>query len=76
MVCNTDFTLHVWLYLIFVTLFGTMIAFWFYVESLQSLRPQDASLLGGLEPLYAILTTVLWLLNRMGFSNGLTPAVL
>ncbi|CDQ41561.1 hypothetical protein M948_20330 [Virgibacillus sp. CM-4] len=45
-------------YLVFVIIFGTMIAFWFYIESLQSLSPKETSLLGNLEPLSAVLTTV------------------
>ncbi|SMF84677.1 Permease of the drug/metabolite transporter (DMT) superfamily [Paenibacillus uliginis N3/975] len=50
-----------YLYLAFVVVFGTMIAFWFYIESLQSLSPKETSLLGSLEPLAAVLTTVVWL---------------
>src|SRR5699024_9016535 len=49
------------LYLIFVILFGTMIAFWFYLESLKYLKPQETSLLGTIEPLAAIITSVAWL---------------
>ncbi|MGN1401612.1 MAG: EamA family transporter [Bacillus sp. (in: firmicutes)] len=49
------------LYLLFVIVFGTMLAFWFYVESLQSLSPKETSLLGSIEPLAAVVTTVLWL---------------
>lgn len=60
-------TLEACLYLIFVILFGTMIAFWFYIESLQSLSPQETSLLGSLEPLAAVLTTVFWLKEPFGF---------
>ncbi|PNZ99219.1 EamA family transporter [Staphylococcus massiliensis CCUG 55927] len=41
--------------------FGTMIAFWFYIESLNYISPQEAGLLGTIEPLMAILTSVLWL---------------
>lgn len=50
---DMDFTrlpIEAYLYLIFVILFGTMIAFWFYIESLQSLSPKETSLLGSLEP--------------------------
>ncbi|WLV25916.1 EamA family transporter [Aciduricibacillus chroicocephali] len=53
-------------YIIFVIIFGTMIAFWFYIESLQSLSPQETSLLGSLEPLAAVLTTVFWLKEHFG----------
>ena len=44
-----------------------MIAFYFYIESLQSLSPKETSLLGSLEPLAAVLTTVFWLQEPFGF---------
>lgn len=60
-------TIGAYLSLIFVVIFGTMIAFWFYVESLHSLSPKETSLLGSLEPLSAVLTTVFWLQEPFGF---------
>ncbi|UAL50657.1 EamA family transporter [Bacillus sp. CMF21] len=59
-------TLEAYLYLIFVIVFGTMIAFWFYIESLQSLSPKESSFLGSIEPLAAVLTTVFWLRESFG----------
>lgn len=61
-------------YLIFVILFGTMIAFWFYIESLQSLSPKETSLLSSLEPLAAVLTTVFWLKEPFGLFQWLGTA--
>jgi drug/metabolite transporter (DMT)-like permease len=60
-------TFETYLCLIFVILFGTMIAFWFYIKSLQSLPPNESSLLGSIEPLAAVLTTVFWLKEPFGF---------
>jgi drug/metabolite transporter (DMT)-like permease len=62
------------LYLIFVIIFGTMIAFWFYIESLQSLLPKESSLLGSIEPLAAVLTTVFWLKEPFGFFQWMGTA--
>jgi drug/metabolite transporter (DMT)-like permease len=59
--------LEAYFYLIFVIIFGTMIAFWFYIKSLQGLSAKESSLLGSLEPLSAVLTTVFWLKDRFGF---------
>jgi drug/metabolite transporter (DMT)-like permease len=59
-------TFETYLYLVFVIIFGTMIAFWFYIESLQSLSPKESSLLGSIEPLAAVLTTVFWLKEPFG----------
>lgn len=61
-------------YLIFVILFGTMFAFWFYIESLQYLSPKETSLLGSLEPLTAVLTTVIWLHEPFGTLQWLGTA--
>lgn len=53
-------------YLVFVIIFGTMIAFWFYIESLQTLVAKETSLLGSIEPLAAVFTTVFWLKEPFG----------
>ena len=55
-----------YLYLAFVIVFGTMLAFWFYIESLQSLSPKETSLLSSLEPLVAVVATVFWLQEPFG----------
>src|SRR5699024_9315469 len=60
-------TAEIYVYLFFVIILGTMIAFWFYIESLQSLLPKETSLLGSLEPLSAVLTTVIWLNEPFGY---------
>lgn len=70
----SSLTLEAYLYLIFVIIFGTMIAFWFYIESLQSLAPKETSLLGTLEPLAAVLTTVLWLKEHFGMFQWIGTA--
>lgn len=54
-------------YFIFIVVFGTMLAFWFYIESLHYLSPKETSLLGSLEPLAAVITSVLWLHIDFGF---------
>ncbi|MCM3672054.1 EamA family transporter [Mesobacillus maritimus] len=54
------------IYLVFVIVFGTMIAFWFYIESLQHLVAKETSLLGSVEPLAAVFTTVFWLKEPFG----------
>lgn len=53
-------------YLVIVIIFGTMLAFWFYIESLQTLSAKETSLLGNIEPLTAVLATVLWLGEPFG----------
>ncbi|WP_269412442.1 DMT family transporter [Lentibacillus daqui] len=70
----TNLTLEIYLYLFFVIIFGTMIAFWFYIESLQHLSPKQTSLLGSLEPLSAVLTTVIWLNEPFGIFQWIGTA--
>lgn len=69
-----NLTLGAILYLVFIIIFGTMIAFWFYIESLQSLPPKESSLLGSIEPLAAVLTTIFWLKEPFGFFQWLGAA--
>ena len=64
------------LFLIFVVIFGTMFAFWFYLESLKFLKPQETSLLGSAEPLAAIVTSVLWLQIPYGAYQMLGTALI
>lgn len=64
----------IWLYMAFIIVFGTMIAFWFYVKSLQYLPAREVSLLGSLEPLAAVLTTVFWLHTPFGWFQWLGTA--
>ncbi|QOR68169.1 EamA family transporter [Cytobacillus suaedae] len=70
----TSLTVEAYLYLTFVIVFGTMIAFWFYIESLQSLSPKETSLLSSIEPLAAVLTTVIWLHEPYGFYQWIGTA--
>lgn len=67
-------TVEAYLYLVFVIIFGTMIAFWFYFESLNSLSPKETSLFSCLEPLAAVLTTVFWLKVPFGSFQWLGAA--
>ena len=62
----SGWTLSTILYLVIVIIFGTMLSFWFYIESLQTLKAKETSLLGNIEPLTAVLATVLWLKEPFG----------
>lgn len=45
----------------FVIVFGTLIAFYCYLESLNYILPTEASILGAVEPLSAAFLSVIWL---------------
>ncbi|WP_239762073.1 MULTISPECIES: EamA family transporter [unclassified Mammaliicoccus] len=49
------------IYFIFVITFGTMFAFWMYLESVKYISPQTTALFGVLEPVTAVISSVLWL---------------
>ena len=57
----SSWTISTYFYLLVVIIFGTMLAFWFYIESLQTLSAKETSLLGNIEPLTAVIATVVWL---------------
>jgi drug/metabolite transporter (DMT)-like permease len=53
----------------FVIIFGTLIAFICYLESLKYLRATETSLLACAEPLSAAILSVIWLKVPFGFSE-------
>ncbi|SCX57731.1 DMT family transporter [Lysinibacillus fusiformis] len=62
----SDWTFSTIAYFLFIIIFGTMLAFWFYIASLHYLSPKESSLLGSLEPLMAVITSVWWLKISFG----------
>ncbi|PLR81938.1 DMT family transporter [Bacillus sp. V33-4] len=55
--------------ILFVILFGTLIAFFCYLESLKYLQPSETSLLACAEPLSAALLAVIWLNTPFGLAE-------
>lgn len=55
--------------LLFVIVFGTIVAFYSYLESLKYLKPTETSLLACAEPLSAAILAVLWLNVMFGLSE-------
>ncbi|QOT01333.1 EamA family transporter [Brevibacterium sp. JNUCC-42] len=56
-----NITLETFLLIGFVVIFGTLIAFYLYLESIRYITPKETSLLGCTEPLAAIISSVLLL---------------
>ena len=50
-----------WLEVAFVVIFGTMLAYLFFLQSLEFILPTTASVLGTIEPLSATILSVLFL---------------
>ena len=59
--CSGIWDLQSVLAIIFVVIFGTLIAFLIYLKSLKYIKPTEASILGSLEPLSATLLSIIYL---------------
>ncbi len=57
---------HGWLLIMFIALFGTLLAFFFYSASLRYLTPAQVGLLATVEPLAATVAAMLILNVRLG----------
>jgi drug/metabolite transporter (DMT)-like permease len=49
------------LFVVFVILFGTLLAFYLYLESLRYITPVETSLIASAEPLAAAVASIIWL---------------
>jgi drug/metabolite transporter (DMT)-like permease len=49
------------LLILFVVFFGTLLAFWLFVESIRHLSPTESSLLSSVEPLSAVIASIVFL---------------
>lgn len=58
----------------FVILFGTIIAFTCFMESLKYIKPTESSILSAAEPLSAALLSVLWLHEQLGIAQWIGTA--
>ncbi len=56
----------IYLGLFFTIIFGTALAFWFFIKSLEYLSAKETILIGTLEPLTAVSSSVLWLKSSFG----------
>ncbi|PWK11360.1 DMT family transporter [Tumebacillus permanentifrigoris] len=61
-------------YVAFVILFGTLIAFYLYLDSLRYITVTETSLLAIIEPLVSVLASVLWLKVPLGFWEAVGAA--
>lgn len=59
---------------IFVVLFGTLIGFYCYLESLKSIQPTEACVLSAMEPLSAAFLSVIWLNVPFGITEFIGTA--
>ena len=72
--CNGEWSIASVLAIIFVVLFGTLIAFTCFLESLKYIKPTESSILSSAEPLSAALLSVVWLKEQLGIAEWLGTA--
>lgn len=58
----------------FVVVFGTLVAYYCYLESLNYILPTEASILGSVEPLSAAFLSVVWLKDPFGVADFIGTA--
>ncbi|GIM44488.1 transporter [Collibacillus ludicampi] len=58
---DAHLSVHSLLLVAFVVLFGTLISFYLYIDSLRYLSPAEVGVLGSAEPLSAAVMSVIWL---------------
>lgn len=61
-----SWSLYAGMLVLFVVLFGTLISFYLYIDSLRFLSPAEVGILGSAEPLSAAIMSVLWLQHSLG----------
>ncbi|WP_183279786.1 DMT family transporter [Clostridium fungisolvens] len=66
-ICTGQWSISSILAVIFVVLFGTLIAFCCYLESLKYIKPIEVSILSSIEPLSAAVLSIFWLHVNLGF---------
>ncbi|MGG0284391.1 DMT family transporter [Peribacillus butanolivorans] len=57
----TNWSASIYIALGFTILFGTALAFWMFIKSLEYLTAKETTLLGTVEPLTAVVSSILWL---------------
>lgn len=64
----TEFTkIEILLSMLFIIILGTLIPYYFFIESLRYITPKEASLLNCSEPLSSLITSIIWLHVSFGF---------
>jgi drug/metabolite transporter (DMT)-like permease len=68
---GADWSLHSALFVLFVILFGTLVPFYLFVDSLRFITPSQAGLLSSAEPLAAVVASLLWLHVPLGLFEAI-----
>jgi drug/metabolite transporter (DMT)-like permease len=66
-----DWSLQSALFVVFVIVFGTLVPFYLFIDSLRFISPSQAGLLSSAEPLSAVLASLLWLQAHLGLFEAI-----
>lgn len=66
---SANISLQSLLYMCFIILFGTVLSFFCYIESMKQISPSEASLFASMEPLAATIASVVWLKVPFGIGE-------
>ncbi|GAA0349161.1 DMT family transporter [Bacillus horti] len=68
---NIDWNMTLLGFVFFVVIFGTLVPFYMYMESLRYIQPSETSILSSAEPLAAAISAVVWLNVSFGFFQAI-----
>ncbi|GMB08044.1 threonine/homoserine efflux transporter RhtA [Thermolongibacillus altinsuensis] len=68
---SAEWGLDTFLLIIFVIVFGTLLAFLLFIESIRHLSPTESSILSSFEPLSAVITSIVFLHVSFGFFQAI-----
>lgn len=66
-----EWSFPVFLFVSIIVIFGTLVPFYLYLDSLRYISPTETSILASAEPLSATVIAILWLKIPFGFSEVL-----
>ncbi|WP_409301119.1 DMT family transporter [Peribacillus sp. SCS-155] len=66
----SEWNVSVYLLIVFVIIFGTLIPFYLFIDSLHYITPKEGSLLSCAEPLSSVITSIIWLGVPFGIFQG------
>lgn len=75
-VSTADWSINVILLIAFVVVFGTIIPFFLFMDSMRYISPKESSLLACTEPLSAIVLSIVWLHTPFGLYQAIGSALI
>ncbi len=75
-VSTADWNVKVILQIAFVIIFGAILPFFLFMDSMRYITPKESSLLGCTEPLSAIILSIVWLNTSFGVYQAVGSALI